>query len=96
MGHTFKLLWAAYNDFSKEANPDRAQEIAKEYGQDSFTSYGSNLENYIIIVGSGSKGYTVTFQLRLSDKYPSVVGQRSTTYLVDPKTFKIISFSKQK
>lgn len=96
-GEYFRAIMAAYSDFSKDANPVLAEEKAKKYGENSFPSYSSKLDSYAIIVGTGSRGYTVTFRLRLTYKYPAVLGQGpATTYIIDRESFQIISVDKQK
>lgn len=96
-GEHLRAIMAAYDDFSKDVNQAKAAKEEKESGADSFPAYSAQVENYDIAVREGSEGYTVIFQLRLSDRFSLIAGDGGTTrYIVDRKTFQIITIDKQK
>lgn len=96
-GEHLRAILAAHDDFSKYVNPVIAAKSEKESGADSFHAYATKIENYGIEVREGNEGYTIIFQLRLSDRFQRLLGNGGRTiYIVDQKTFKLIKIDKQK
>jgi hypothetical protein len=95
-GEHLKAILVAYEDFSKDVNETKAKTENQLY-PNSLAAYSTKLENYDISVSKGSEGYTIIFKLRLSDRYPALMGDGGITrYIVDSKTYKLVEIDKQK
>ena len=87
----------AYSDFSKEVNSIALSKEEKESGAGNFPAYVLDINNYDIHIKEGNEGYTIIFQLRLSDKFHLILGNGGITrYVVDRKNFKLLEIDKQK
>ena len=96
-GEHLHAILVAYSDFSKEVNSIALSKEEKESGAGNFPAYVLDINNYDIHIKEGNEGYTIIFQLRLSDKFHLILGNGGITrYVVDRKNFKLLEIDKQK
>jgi hypothetical protein len=84
-GEHLHAILSAYEDFSEKLKKNRL-----DSKNEIIDAYASKIENYNIAILYGSKGYTVIFDLKPSDKFKNIYGNTQTyQYIIDATTFQI-------